>query len=61
LAVRTARWRAVHHAPRRDRPRKTVEPKVARLAAMLTTPSSSAWDRLAKLANQQVDEDQIHQ
>jgi len=60
LAVRTTRWLAVHHATRRDRPRKTVDPKVARLAAMLTTPPSPAWDRLAELGKQHDDQDQIH-
>jgi hypothetical protein len=37
-----------------------VDPKVARLAAMLTTPPSPAWDRLAELGKQHDDQDQIH-
>ena len=60
LAVRTARWLADHHATRRDRPRKTVDPKVARLAESLTTPSSPAWDRLAEAAKQDEGEGRIH-
>lgn len=53
LAARTARWLADHRTKRRDRPREAMDPKVARLAAMLTTPPSSAWDRLAELTKQQ--------
>jgi len=59
LALRTARWLADHRASRRNRPGKTVDPKVAALAAMLTTPSSPAWDRLGEFAKQLDDEGRI--
>jgi DNA-binding transcriptional MerR regulator len=60
LAVRTGRWLADHQATRTDRPGKSVDPKVARLAEMLTTPSSPAWDRLAEFAKQHDDQGRIH-
>ncbi len=61
LAARTARWLADHQALRTDRPRKPLDPKVVKLAAMLSTPSSPAWDRLAEFAKQRSDEGGIGQ